>query len=96
MALAERIGERSLACDPRDTDRYGRALAVSGIEGGDPNAWTARGGHAVAYRRRGEDDVNARLMAKALRTGIWAGPFREPSEWRRSNVPGARTGGQRS
>ncbi|WP_338011781.1 thermonuclease family protein [Methylobacterium sp. Leaf399] len=96
MALAERIGERSLAFDPRDTDRYGRVLAVSGIEGGDPNAWVAREGHAVAFRRYGEDDVNARLTAKALRTGIWAGPFREPTERRRPNVPGARTGGQRS
>lgn len=31
--------------------------------------------NAIAYRRYAEDYLNTDLTAKALRHGIWAGPF---------------------
>jgi endonuclease YncB( thermonuclease family) len=65
-----------VTCDPREVDRYGRVVAVCRIAGEDLNAWMAREGHAVAYRRYAEDYVNAELTAKALRQGIWAAPSR--------------------
>ena len=88
LALADRIGTRVVTCDPREVDRYGRVVAVCRIAGEDLNAWMAREGHAVAYRRYAEDYVNAELTAKALRQGIWAGTFQDPSEWRRARRAG--------
>ncbi|WP_082494377.1 thermonuclease family protein [Methylobacterium sp. Leaf108] len=45
LALADRIGKRVLTCDPRDTDRYGRVVAVCRIGSEDLNAWMACEGH---------------------------------------------------
>ncbi|WP_244475646.1 thermonuclease family protein [Methylobacterium sp. Leaf466] len=88
LALADRIGKRIITCDPRDADRYGRIVAVCRIGSEDLNAWMAREGHAVAYRRYAEDYVNAELTAKALCHGIWAGTFQGPYEWRRAQRAG--------
>lgn len=88
LALADHIGMRLVTCDPKDTDRYGRVVAVCRIGVEDLNAWMAREGHAIAYRRYTEDYVNAELTAKALRQGIWAGTFQDPSEWRRARRAG--------
>ena len=84
LALSDHIGMRLVTCDPRDVDRYGRVVAVCRTDAGELNAWMIREGHAVAYRRYAEDYVNAELTAKALRQGIWAGTFQDPSEWRRA------------
>lgn len=83
LALSDHIGKRLLTCDPRDTDRYGRVVAVCRADAKDLNAWMVRQGYAMAYRRYAEDYANAELTAKALQHGIWAGTFQEPSEWRR-------------
>lgn len=88
LALAGRIGQRLVTCEPRETDQYGRVVAVCRTSAGDLNAWMAGEGHAVAYRRYAEDYANAELTAKALRRGIWAGTFEEPSAWRRAKRAG--------
>lgn len=84
LALADRIAQRTVTCDPRETDQYGRVVAVCRTDAGNLNAWMARQGHAVAYRRYTEDYANYELTAKATRIGLWAGTFQEPSEWRRA------------
>ena len=43
LALAGRIDNRSVACEERDRDRYGRIVAVCRQGGQDVNAWLARG-----------------------------------------------------
>ena len=88
LALADHIGQRNVTCDPRDTDQYGRVVAVCRAGDEDLNAWLVSEGHAVAYRRYAEDYVNAELTAKALRHGIWAGTFQDPSEWRKARRAG--------
>ncbi|KQQ13704.1 nuclease [Methylobacterium sp. Leaf121] len=92
LALADHIGKRLVTCDPREIDRYGRVVAVCRADAEELNAWMVGQGHAVAYRRYTEDYVNTELTAKALRHGIWAGTFQDPSEWRRAK----RAGGERS
>ena len=52
-------------------------------------------GHAIAYRRYAEDYVNTEMTAKALRHGIWAGTFQDPSDWRREKRAAASTRGPR-
>ncbi|MBX9934854.1 MAG: thermonuclease family protein [Methylobacterium sp.] len=84
LAMADHIGKRILTCEPRETDQYGRVVAVCRKGRDDLNAWMVRSGYAVAYRRYAEDYVNPESTAKALRQGIWAGTFQDPSEWRRA------------
>ncbi|TXN81961.1 thermonuclease family protein [Methylobacterium sp. WL8] len=83
LALSDRIGEAPISCEPRDTDRYGRTVAVCRKGAEDLNAWMVTQGHAVAYRRYSTDYVEAETTAKAVKRGIWAGSFTTPSEWRR-------------
>ncbi len=88
LALADRIGQAAVTCEPRDTDRYGRTVAVCRKGREDLNAWMVRRGHAIAYRRYAEDYVPAEAEAKASKRGIWAGTFQDPQDWRRERRAG--------
>ncbi|TXN22383.1 thermonuclease family protein [Methylobacterium sp. WL19] len=83
LALADRIGSTPVSCDPRDTDKYGRTVAVCRKGTEDLNGWLVAQGHAVAYRRYSEDYVPAENTAKAEKLGIWAGSFTMPGDWRK-------------
>lgn len=87
-ALAERIGTAPISCEPRDTDQYGRTVAVCRRGAEDLNAWLVAQGHAIAYRRYSADYLGQEAAAKAARRGIWAGQFQEPSAWRRERRAG--------
>ena len=84
MALADRVGARTVSCVVRDTDRYGRSVAECSEGGVNLNAWLVRNGWAVAYRRYGGGRYDAdERAAKAARAGVWAGPFVMPEDYRR-------------
>lgn len=85
LALADKIGRRTVSCDPKDVDRYGRIVAVCKSGGEDLNGWLVREGLAVAYRRFSMDYVPMEDAARSAKRGIWAGSFVEPKEWRRRN-----------
>ncbi|WP_336488279.1 thermonuclease family protein [Methylobacterium nigriterrae] len=84
LALADKIGEATVSCEPRDTDRYGRTVAVCQMGSENLNAWMVSEGHAIAYRRYSEDYVQAEGAARTRKRGIWAGTFEPPSDWRRA------------
>ena len=88
LALSDRIGASPISCEPRDTDRYGRTVAVCRKETEDLNGWMVRQGYAIAYRRYSTEYVQAEAEAKAAKLGIWAGTFLEPSEWRKAKRTG--------
>lgn len=83
FALADWIGRTNVSCEQRDTDRYGRVVAVCHARGTDINQWMVRHGWAVAYRQYSQDYVPDELAARRARAGLWAGAFVPPSEWRR-------------
>jgi endonuclease YncB( thermonuclease family) len=83
--LRQRIGGGAVACDPRDTDRYGRTVAVCRAGGADLNEWMVENGWAVAYRHYSLDYVAAEDDARARHAGIWAGRFENPRAWRREH-----------
>jgi endonuclease YncB( thermonuclease family) len=83
FALTGLIGRRTVSCARRDTDRYGRAVAVCSAGGQDLGGWMVRHGHALAYRRYSRDYVDAEEAAAAEKLGIWAGAFEAPWDWRR-------------
>ncbi|QRM27890.1 thermonuclease family protein [Microvirga sp. VF16] len=83
FALADWIGRATVLCEPRDTDRYGRVVAVCRTRGTEINRWMVRQGWAVAYREYSREYVPDELAAQRAREGLWAGAFIPPSEWRR-------------
>jgi endonuclease YncB( thermonuclease family) len=83
FALADWIGRATVSCEQRDTDRYGRVVAVCRAREADMNRWMVREGWAVAYREYSPEYVPDELAARRARAGLWAGSFVPPSEWRR-------------
>lgn len=83
QALIAHIAGKPVQCQKRDTDRYGRTVAVCRAGGADLNDWMVRQGWAVSYRQYGTDYVPAEEEARSQHRGIWAGHFEQPSQWRR-------------
>lgn len=83
LALSNYIGQSPITCELRNTDRYGRTVAVCRKGTEDMNAWMVAQGHAIAYRRYSTDYV-AETTAKAAKRGIWAGKFQEPGDYRKA------------
>jgi endonuclease YncB( thermonuclease family) len=81
--LKEHAAGRTLRCQPKAIDRYGRTIATCFLpDGSDVNAWLVREGWAVAYgftRIYTAEEAEA----KTAKRGIWSGSFIYPSEWRR-------------
>jgi endonuclease YncB( thermonuclease family) len=84
QALDYRISGNVVHCDPQDTDRSGRVVAICRAWGEDLNAWMVGLGWALAYREFSTRYVPAENLARARRAGMWAGEFTPPWEWRRS------------
>ena len=84
-ALAGQIEGRSVACEERDRDRYGRVVAVCRYGGQDVNAWLVREGWAIAYRRYSTAYVGEEASARRAKRGLWRGDFVPPWDWRRGD-----------
>ena len=85
FALSDRIAGAVVTCDQRDTDRYGRIVAVCVAGGDDLNGWMVASGWAVAFRRYSRAYVKNEDAARAARRGLWSGSFEMPWDWRRAN-----------
>jgi len=83
LALSDRIGRASVTCQAKDTDRYGRVVAVCFNGQEDLNGWLVSQGLAVAYRRYSHDYVGQENDAKGASVGLWSGEFIMPWNWRR-------------
>ncbi len=82
LALADRIGERTVRCQERDKDRHGRVVAVCYVGSEDLDRWMVEQGWAMAFRKYSLDYVDAENDAREARSGIWQGEFEMPWEWR--------------
>jgi endonuclease YncB( thermonuclease family) len=83
IALQDLIGRRTVTCDERDVDRYGRIVGRCLVGKVDINEWLVAQGLALAYRRYSLDYVSAEDEARAAGRGMWVGSFEPPWEWRR-------------
>jgi len=83
--LASFLASRPVQCRFNGRDRYDRILAHCEVGGQDIGAWLVRQGWAVAYTRYSQRYVPEEAEARRLRTGLWAGRFQQPEDWRRSN-----------
>jgi endonuclease YncB( thermonuclease family) len=81
--LDARIGDGVVACEPKDSDRYNRTVAICRVYGEDLGAWMVGLGWAVAYRSYSTRYVAAEELAQTRKAGMWAGSFTPPAEWRK-------------
>ena len=82
LALADKIANHIVTCEPKDHDRYDRVVAICRAAGEDLNAWMVAKGMAVAYRQYSTDYVPQEEQAAASKRGIWKGEFVFPWDWR--------------
>jgi endonuclease YncB( thermonuclease family) len=82
--LARLIDGETVACRIGGRDRWGRSLARCDAAGADVGAALVRRGFAVAYDSSYLDEEAA---AKRQRSGLWAGKFQRPAEWRAEHRP---------
>lgn len=85
FALADFLGQRTVSCTRRDTDRYGRVVAVCSVAGVEVNRWLVEQGWALAYvEYGGQVYLDSQDRARAGKRGIWQGSFQAPWEYRRN------------
>jgi endonuclease YncB( thermonuclease family) len=82
-ALSGKIDNRSVRCQKRDQDRYGRIVASCMVAADDLGGWMVLQGWAVAYVYYSHEYMGAERLARADRRGVWAGEFVRPWKWRR-------------
>lgn len=81
-ALGRIIGGRTVRCQGKDRDRYGRTVATCTAGAIDVSREMVREGWAVAYRHYSRAYVADESAAKVARAGLWSGAFEMPAEWR--------------
>jgi endonuclease YncB( thermonuclease family) len=87
VKLTKLIKGGNVACQLRDTDRFGRNVAVCSAQGvPDLGEAMVREGYAIDLGRKyGYPYADAEAEARAEKRGIWRGTFQEPAQWRLAN-----------
>jgi len=87
------VTNKTLSCDIRETDRYGRSVADCRAGATDINRAMVLSGWAVAYRRHGTSYSREEAEARNARRGIWQGRFETPERLRDQNRTSLMKGG---
>lgn len=88
-SLRQLVGDATIRCARRGTDRFQRVLAACRLpDGSDLGTAMVRSGWAVAYPGDGSAIYRAaETDAARRRAGLWAGGFDRPEAWRRDHPP---------
>ena len=93
LALQDLIGRRTVTCDERDVDRYGRIVCRCLVGNVDINEWLVAQGLALAYRRYSLDYVRPRTRLGRPAAACGRAPSSRPgsggadNEQRRRSLP---------
>jgi len=82
-ALIDLVSGENVQCRASGRDRYRRILARCTVKGRDIGARMVEEGWAVSY---GRDYERQEMGARSRGTGLWAGEFERPQNWRRSRA----------
>ncbi len=82
------IQGKTVVCEAKDADRYGRTVAICRASGEDLGAIMVREGMAWAFVRYSRDYVDQEARAKADRLGVHAHDCVTAWEWRAQNRGG--------
>lgn len=75
-------GKAPVICEPKDTDRYGRTVAICRVDGRDLGQAMVRLGMAWAFTRYSQDYVTDEVGAKEANLGVHAQGCEPAWEWR--------------
>jgi endonuclease YncB( thermonuclease family) len=81
-ALSRLIANQPIRCIGDELDQYGRRLMTCSVAGRDLNAEMVRSGWALAFTRYSRKYVEEESIAKQHASGMWAGAFIAPWDWR--------------
>jgi endonuclease YncB( thermonuclease family) len=84
--LVEHVGASPWTCHPSHLDRYKRTLAACEVNGEDIQQWLVRSGWAMSFVRYSHAYDADEKAARDAGSGIWAGAFIAPWDWRHRNV----------
>lgn len=82
-ALIALLAGQTTECVEVTRDRYQRIVARCQVGSTDVAGWMVENGWAIAYRKYSLDYVEAEQRAQSQKSGMWAGIFTQPEEWRR-------------
>lgn len=87
VKLTKLIAGGNVTCAVKNTDRYGRSVAVCSAAGvPDLGEAMVREGYAIDLGPKfGNPYADAEREARDAKRGIWRGSFERPSEWRQAN-----------
>ncbi|MFM6852942.1 MAG: thermonuclease family protein [Sphingopyxis sp.] len=80
--LADMVDGRIVGCEPRNTDRYGRLVAICWAGGRNINRAMVQTGWAEAYRAYAIDYVPDERMARRRQRGVWAMAYTPAAAYR--------------
>ena len=80
--LLELIQGKTVVCEAKDTDRYGRTVAICRASGEDLSAIMVREGMAWAFVRYSRDYVDQEARARTERLGVHGHDCAPAWEWR--------------
>lgn len=80
--LAALIRDKTVVCEPRTIDRYGRAVALCRAGGMDLSAAMVGAGHAWAFVRYSADYVAQESQARGQRLGLHGHGCQPAWDWR--------------
>jgi endonuclease YncB( thermonuclease family) len=81
-ALQGLLAGKTVTCEPRGFDKYGRTLAACFADGRDVNAAIVRQGLAWAFVKYSATYVKEEAEARAQGLGIWQAPTMPPWDYR--------------
>ncbi|PTQ75477.1 endonuclease YncB(thermonuclease family) [Celeribacter persicus] len=81
-AVLENLASGTVRCVARDTDRYGRTVAVCASEAEDINAAMVAAGAAYAYAKYARDYVALEAVARTEGQGLWRAGSEMPAKYR--------------
>jgi endonuclease YncB( thermonuclease family) len=87
--LAALVAKRSVSCESRGDDKYGRMLGICFVDGNDINAQMVREGYAWAFVKYSQTYVQQEATARAQRVGIWQGDAEPAWVYREKRWAGA-------
>lgn len=88
-ALDGYLLDKTVRCQPKDTDRCGRVVAECFVQGRSVNRWMVHSGWVVAYRQCTAAFTADEAKAQQRRN-LWQGPFQMPADYRRGKREEAR------
>jgi endonuclease YncB( thermonuclease family) len=79
---------RQVRCVGSKLDRYGRLVARCFVGSIELGAAMVLAGHAMAYLKYSEEYAHLESAARSGLSGIWAGEFQAPWDWRKAQRAG--------